>query len=72
MKNELIRLSRKIDVNAHYKDGRVDLEAVLEVVRLVAEHGGKEVYSNASRCGLEVSDLFIQVIEQVREAMRTS
>lgn len=71
MKNKLIQLSKKIDVNGHYEDGRVDLEAVLEVVRLVSKHGGSEVFSEASRCGVEVSDLFIQIIERVRENMRT-
>lgn len=71
MKNDLIRLSRRVDGNAYYADGRVDLKTVLEIIRLVAEHGGSEVFSEASRCGVEVSDLFIQIIERVRENMRT-
>lgn len=49
MKNELIELSKKIDGNAYYADGRVDLKTVLEVVRLVSKHGGSEVYAAAGR-----------------------
>ena len=71
MKNELIQLSKKLYAKGYYEDRRVELDVVLEIVRLVSKHGGSEVFSEASRCGIEVSDLFIQIIEQVREAMRT-
>jgi hypothetical protein len=71
MKNKLIQLSKNLDTNIYYATRAVDLETLLEIVRLVSKHGGSEVLRATAECGAEVSDLFVQIVEKVRETMRT-
>jgi hypothetical protein len=67
MKNQLIQISKKIDTNAYYQDGRVNLSAILELNNLISKVGGDVVFRETSACGVEVSDLFVQIVESLKQ-----